>query len=111
MPARNHGRAGRPLQGESIVASNPGAERRSVQYGDSGAPKQDTRPQLARNFLSRRFGRGTGLAAFPASAPPRAKEFPAPKRLRSAGMGELITALKAFAAAKIDHRGRTSWTG
>src|SRR5260370_42012684 len=57
MPARDPSRAGRPLQVESTVTPNagdPGAERRTVRYGDSDAPKQDICPQLARNFLSRR---------------------------------------------------------
>src|SRR6266567_2176999 len=115
MPPRHPGRAGRPLQGESTVAGNAGeprAERRSVRYGDSGAPKQDIRPQLARNFLSRRIWSSNRVCSpggrILASC---ASEFPAPKRLRSAGMGELITALNAFASAKINHRGRTACAG
>src|SRR5260370_36196386 len=114
MPPRDPGRAGRPLQGEFTVAGNagdPGAERRTVRYGDSDAPKQDICPQLARNFLARRFGRETVLVALEAVSSPRASDFPAPKRLRSARMGELITALNAFASAKINHRGRTAGAG
>src|SRR6266446_10430053 len=100
MPARDPGRAGRPLQGEFTVARNAGdprAERRSVRDGDSGASKQDFRPQLARNFLSRRVWSKNRVLAPEAEFSPRASSFPAPRRPRSARMGELITALNAFA--------------
>src|SRR5713226_3726154 len=114
MPPRDQGRVGGPLQGKSPAtrnAGNPGAERRCVRNRDNGASKQDICPELARSFLSRKFGRETVSVPIQAGASLCAAAFPAPKRLRSAGMRELITALNAFASAKINHRGRTAWAG